>query len=137
LDDFVQVQTILWNRVDRHLREKLNVGLGGVSILQVISEVENCRPVDVTTTMDMTTGGVSQALDRMEQRGWCRRASNPGDRRSSIVVLTPEGARILTESRATIELLLSTTLAATISATDLSDLVRLTAQLRRAFRERA
>jgi hypothetical protein len=36
VDDLVQVETILWNRIDRHLREERDVGLGAVSVLTVI-----------------------------------------------------------------------------------------------------
>jgi DNA-binding MarR family transcriptional regulator len=39
-------------------------------------------------------GGTSKIVDRLEAAGYCARAANPGDRRSSIVTLTPAGKRL-------------------------------------------
>jgi DNA-binding MarR family transcriptional regulator len=132
VDDLVQVETILWNRIDRHLREIDGVGFGAVSVLSVIDATENCRVQDITATMDMTTGGVSQALDRLSGRGWTVRVPNPEDRRSSLVDLTPEGARVLTAARTTIREFLGEVLGGAIAPEDLATYARTTRELRRA-----
>jgi DNA-binding MarR family transcriptional regulator len=40
-------------------------------------------------------GAASKVVDRVEAAGHCVRRPNPGDRRSSLIALTPEGVRVL------------------------------------------
>jgi len=40
---------------------------------------------------------ISRILDRLEKKKWIARESNPSDRRSSLVVLTDEGKRVIDE----------------------------------------
>jgi DNA-binding MarR family transcriptional regulator len=133
VDDLVQVETILWNRIDRHLREERDVGLGAVSVLTVIHATKRCRVQDITATTDMTTGGVSQALDRLGAKGWTVRVPNPDDRRSSLVDLTPEGTRVLTAARRSMRDLLQDVLGDAMSAEELTAYAARTRALRRAL----
>lgn len=133
VDDLVQVETILWNRIDRHLREATGLGFGAISVLTVIDATERCRVQDITATMDMTTGGVSQALDRLNGRGWTVRAPNPEDRRSSLVDLTEEGARILITAQHEVQAFLREELGNLMSPEDLAVYAETTRKLRRAL----
>jgi len=40
---------------------------------------------------------VTRILDRMEKKQWVERRTNPGDRRSSLIYLTGEGERVISE----------------------------------------
>jgi MarR family transcriptional regulator, organic hydroperoxide resistance regulator len=68
--------------------------------MSVIDRLPGCPAAgsDVATELGITTGGVSKLVDRIEARGYCRRLPNPADRRSSLLELTAEGKRVLTEA---------------------------------------
>jgi DNA-binding MarR family transcriptional regulator len=61
----------------------------------VIARRLDCRVDDIASELVITVGGTSKLVDRIEAAGCCRRRANPGDRRSSIVELTPVGRRQL------------------------------------------
>ncbi len=49
----------------------------------------------LTRGLGMSTGGVTPAVDRLEERGLVRRLPHPDDRRSSMLDLTEEGTRMM------------------------------------------
>jgi DNA-binding MarR family transcriptional regulator len=51
-------------------------------------------PSDLATTLMVTTGAMTNVLDRLEQAGLIRRVRNPGDRRSVIVQATDDGVTL-------------------------------------------
>jgi DNA-binding MarR family transcriptional regulator len=134
--EFVQTQTILWNQLDRELRDADQAGMGAMSILEVLATTENCRVQDITAATDMTTGGVSQALDRFEQRGWCVRNPHPHDRRSSIVKLSPEGLQVFEDGSALISSSLKSMLDDALSEEEFAAYATATATIRRALTNR-
>ncbi len=56
-------------------------------------------PSHVADYLGATRGTVSQTLKALERKGLIAASSNPGDRRSLIYDLTPEGARIAERNR--------------------------------------
>jgi len=90
-DDFVRLETELWNTIDARLVEESGVTLGTFNVLLIVSQTANCRVNDLAAALAMTVGGVSQAVDRVEARGLLVRMPNPANRRSSLLELTPEG----------------------------------------------
>jgi DNA-binding MarR family transcriptional regulator len=48
-------------------------------------------PSDLASTLMVTTGAMTNVLDRLEEAGFIRRLRNPGDRRSVIVEATDAG----------------------------------------------
>jgi DNA-binding MarR family transcriptional regulator len=93
-DQLVRFETELWNAVDARLRADCGLPLGWFEALRVVRGQESCRVHDVAARLAITVGGTSKLVDRVEAAGYCRRRSNPDDRRSSIVELTPEGERV-------------------------------------------
>jgi DNA-binding MarR family transcriptional regulator len=93
--ELVRLETDLWDLVDRRLREDHDLPLSWFEPLQVVDRVVNCRVVDIADALSITVGGVSKLVDRIEQAGWCARARNPKDARSSVVTLTASGRRVL------------------------------------------
>ena len=51
-------------------------------------------PSDLSSRLMVTTGAMTNVLDRLEQRGLIRRVRNAADRRSVIVEATEAGARL-------------------------------------------
>lgn len=51
------------------------------------------RPTVVALQLDLTPAAGTQIIDRLERRGFVRRARDPSDRRATVVELTPKGAR--------------------------------------------
>jgi DNA-binding MarR family transcriptional regulator len=52
----------------------------------------NCRRAgELLREAQVTSGAITNRIDRLEQRGWVRRDTDPADRRQVVVSLTPEG----------------------------------------------
>jgi DNA-binding MarR family transcriptional regulator len=48
--------------------------------------------------MELSSGAMTNRLDRLEQSGFVRRLPDPDDRRGILVELTPEGKRVYEEA---------------------------------------
>jgi DNA-binding MarR family transcriptional regulator len=60
--------------------------------------IESCSPGDLSADLELSSGAVTNRLDRLERAGLIRRHPDPGDRRGVKLELTEEGARAWTES---------------------------------------
>jgi len=56
------------------------------------------RPTDLLRESLLTSGAITNRIDRVEQRGLVERHPDPKDRRSSIVQLTPAGLKLADEA---------------------------------------
>lgn len=56
-------------------------------------------PTHLGRVLALTPAGMTQLLDRLEQRELIGRTRNPGDRRATVLVLTPAGRELLRRSR--------------------------------------
>ena len=77
--------------------------LGVLQFLQIMECRKTCRVYDIAHEVDITVGATSKTVDRIEARGWCRRETNPDDRRSSLLVLTDAGRKALAAAVPTLE----------------------------------
>ena len=73
-DDLVRFETVLWNHIDARLRSECGVPLGSFNLLMVIDATPQCRVYDIAAALELTVGGTSQAVDRLEARGHCVRS---------------------------------------------------------------
>lgn len=126
----VRLETELWNDLDGRLRAAHGLPLAWFEPMQVIDARENCRVQDIADALAITVGGTSKLVDRLERSGLCRRRPNPGDRRSSILELTDEGRRALSDATATYEAELEARLTAVLSAERLDKLLAALTELR-------
>jgi len=94
----VRFETELWNAVDARLRAEFDLPLSRFEPSQVIARRPSCRVYDIAEELSITVGGTSKLVDRIETAGYCVRRANPGDRRSSIIELTPAGRRVLAKA---------------------------------------
>ncbi|MEV6635810.1 MarR family winged helix-turn-helix transcriptional regulator [Actinoplanes sp. NPDC051470] len=90
-DDVVRVEIELWDAVDRRLKERFGLPVGRFQVMRVIAGGQGVRVQDIAGTMAVTVGGISKLVDRIEAAGHCVRVAKPGDRRSSLIEITPAG----------------------------------------------
>jgi DNA-binding MarR family transcriptional regulator len=130
--DLVRVETRLYNAVSARLRAEHGLGLGQFEFLEIIDRVPGCRVLDIVGEVAITVGAVSKGVDRLVAAGWCVRTAHPQDRRSSVLRLTPDGARLLADARPTVERELAA-LTATVPPGDLARTAATLAALRAAL----
>jgi MarR family transcriptional regulator, organic hydroperoxide resistance regulator len=102
-DDLVRVEIVLWDAVDRRLRADVGLPLGRVEALRVVATSDPCRVQDVSVALRITVGAASKLTDRLATGGLVERRAHPSDRRSSLLGVTPEGARAHAVASAAIE----------------------------------
>ena len=61
------------------------------------------KPSEIAESVGLTPAGVTDVLDRLEQRRLVRRASHPKDRRAVLVELTRAGERLYGETRSALQ----------------------------------
>jgi DNA-binding MarR family transcriptional regulator len=96
--DFGRVHAQLVSAVDLRLRSEVGLPLALFDSMTVIGHVRDCRVHDLATTLGMTSGGASKLVDRLWALGYCQRLPNTGDRRSSLLDLTPAGRQLLAQA---------------------------------------
>jgi DNA-binding MarR family transcriptional regulator len=92
--DVVRLQIVLWNRVDRRLRDELDLTLGQFETLWFAArapEEAGARTVDLAHELRITAGGVSKLVDRVVGLGLAEREPDAADRRVTRVRVTPDG----------------------------------------------
>ena len=74
----------------------INDGDYGILVaLRRAGEPFSLTPTELARQRMMTSGGMTAAIDRVEQKGLATRVPNPADRRGSLVRLTDEGRRVV------------------------------------------
>ena len=77
------------------LAEKLGIGTIDINAMAFVGEVDGLTPKDLGKTLNITTGSVTAMVDRLEAKGFMVRKPNPGDRRSVLLHLSPEGTEAM------------------------------------------
>jgi DNA-binding MarR family transcriptional regulator len=62
------------------------------------AEVYRSSPGRLARLMELSSGAITNRLDRMEEAGLLRRLADPDDRRGILVELTPDGKRVYEEA---------------------------------------
>jgi DNA-binding MarR family transcriptional regulator len=132
--ELVRLETELWDAVETRLLAEHDLTLPKFEFMRVISRVSACRVHDIAAELSITVGGTSKIVDRVESSGFCIRRANPGDRRSSIIELTPAGKRMLTKATATFDDELQRRLGSALSDRGLAQLIKTFTRLRAAIR---
>lgn len=71
--------------------EPSGLGLSDFAVLEVLLSKGPQKVNDIGRRVDLTSGSITTAVDRLEKRGLVVRELDDGDRRSRIVRLTPAG----------------------------------------------
>ncbi|GAA4386377.1 MarR family winged helix-turn-helix transcriptional regulator [Tsukamurella soli] len=93
--DLVRCETRLYNAVGERLQEEHGLTTAQFEFLRHLRRHPGARVADLAGVFAIGVGAVSKGVDRLERRGWVARQSNPDDRRSSILALTPTGQRLV------------------------------------------
>jgi DNA-binding MarR family transcriptional regulator len=132
--ELVRLEVELWDAVEGRVRAEHGMALGSYEVMTVIVQRPRCRVHDIAAALGITVGGVSKIVDRVEAAGLCERRANPGDRRSSIIELTPAGQRRLAEVTGTVEAELTRRLAAAFHDRSPAEVTGVLTRLRAAVR---
>src|ERR671926_250691 len=94
---FLEVHASIGRRLSRELRAEVDLPDAWFDVLLRIGRTpgQAVRMTDLARMVLFSSGGFTKLADRMEQAGLIRREQCPGDRRSLLAVLTPEGRRVL------------------------------------------
>lgn len=129
-NDLVRLETELWDLVDQRLRREHELPLSWFEPMQVIDRVADCRVADIAETLSITVGGASKLVDRIEHAGWCGRAPNPNDARSSVLTLSRAGRRVLDAAKGAFDDELAARLGAAVSPERLASFASTVRELR-------
>src|SRR6266536_2033853 len=69
-----------------------------LSLLSREGEVYRSSPGRLARTMELSSGAMTNRLDRLEEAGFLRRLPDPDDRRGIMVELTADGKRVYEEA---------------------------------------
>jgi MarR family transcriptional regulator, organic hydroperoxide resistance regulator len=131
-DDIRQVRAQLSAAVSLRLRSELGLPLAWVEMMTAMAKTRNCRVHDLSASLGVSAGAASKLADRLEAAGYCRRIPNPGDRRSSLLQLTPAGRRAFRQASQAMDEELDRLLAARLSVAQLRELAGTLRDLRAA-----
>lgn len=131
--DLVRLETELWDALEDALRAKHELLLSWFEPMQVIARTPNCRVHDIATALSITVGGTSKLVDRLEESAWCERRLNPLDNRSSVIVLTARGRRLLSAAEHTVSDELARLLGSAATPVELAQFAGTMRQLRTAI----
>jgi len=94
---FLQASMQLFQQLDGELQRDAGLPLAYYQILAMLSEAPDCT-LRMGALADRTWSSrsrLSHAIDRLEERGWVRRLTCPGDKRGAYAQLTREGYDVL------------------------------------------
>jgi MarR family 2-MHQ and catechol resistance regulon transcriptional repressor len=109
----------------------LNMGLSDFGVLEALLHKGPLPIKDLGAKVLLTSGSITTAVDRLEQRGLVERGNDANDRRSRIVRLTPVGRQTIRKAFAEHKLAMEQA----ASGLSLQDRVKLIDLLRRLGRE--
>ena len=85
----------LLGELDRRVALTFNMPQAAATALAVIDGAEApLTPTQVGERLLVASATMTATLDLLEHRGWIHRAPNPGDRRSVLIEITPDGRAI-------------------------------------------
>jgi DNA-binding MarR family transcriptional regulator len=130
--ELVRLEIELWEAVDARLLADHGLTLGRFLPMQVLARRPGCRVQDIAEELAITVGGASKVVDRIAAAGHCVRRPNPGDRRSSLIELTPAGERVLAAATASYTGELDRRLGGALGRAEVRDLTATLSRLRKA-----
>jgi MarR family 2-MHQ and catechol resistance regulon transcriptional repressor len=70
---------------------QFDIGLSDFAILEALLHKGPLLVNEIGRRIELTSGSITSAVDRLEARGLVQRVADPGDRRARVVHLTAEG----------------------------------------------
>ena len=105
LSDLVRLEIVLWERINDRLHKEHNLSLAYFEVLNFIDQTStrSLRVGDLARLLQVTVGGTSKLVDRIERDGLIQRENDPGNRRASLIVLTEAGGNAVIAASKTYE----------------------------------
>ena len=116
LPEVLQFMRLLWAIVHAlQMRSKEMSKVFGVTgpqrlVLRVVGLFPGVSPGALAEILHLHPSTLTGVLQRLVGQGLLRRSTDPGDRRRSVLVLTPKGVRVNTSRRGTVERAVQATL---------------------------
>ena len=79
----------------------LDMCISDFGVLEVLLHKGSQSVSEIGRRVELTSGSITTAIDRLEQRGLVARAAHASDRRARVVDLTPDGKALITQVFAT------------------------------------
>ena len=133
-DDLVRAEIAVYNQVDERIKAAHGVTVGTVNVLRLIERTDNARVDDLVRALELRVGTASKIVDRYVEAGWLQRVPNPGDRRSSWLVLTDAGRELLATGVPTFEASVTEIVSGVLTTAETAQLHGLLAKLRAGLR---
>ena len=106
----VHLWLILWKcycslreHADRHI-QSLGIGFSDFAVLEVLLHKGPTPVNEIGGRVNLTSGSITTAVDRLESKALVERRNDPGDRRTRVVHLTPAGRKLISSAFADHEL---------------------------------
>ena len=135
-DHLVRAETRLYNAVGERLKAEHGIVASQYEFLRYLERHPRSRVADLAVNFAVGIGATSKGIDRLEARGWVRRAPNPEDRRSSLVELTPSGRELAEAAGATYRAELDALIGSALDEDQAAAVVPVLAALRGVLEER-
>jgi len=81
------------------IAREAGLSLDGYLVLHEAVAAGGIRPTVLGRLLGRSSGSLTPVLDRLAELDLAHRVTNPKDRRSSLVVATPAGTKIVTDAR--------------------------------------
>jgi MarR family 2-MHQ and catechol resistance regulon transcriptional repressor len=98
----IHLWLILWRAfravsayAEQDITRSLGMCLSDFGILEILLHKGPLPVNEIGQIVQLTSGSITTAVDRLEQRGLVDRQSSPDDRRARIVHLTPQGEELI------------------------------------------
>ncbi|MFH8338159.1 MarR family winged helix-turn-helix transcriptional regulator [Streptomyces sp. AM6-12] len=134
--DLVRCETRLYNALNDRLRARHAIVTSQFEALRFLRDHEGARVADLAAEFAIGVGATSKSVDRLEKQGWVVRTPNPADRRSSLLALTGEGARLVAAAEETVGATLAELLGDVIDASSAAAVAVALSRLRSALERR-
>jgi MarR family 2-MHQ and catechol resistance regulon transcriptional repressor len=122
-------------RVARRSMSEAGLGFSDFTLLEVLLHVGALTPSALAEKLNLTSGSITAAIDRLEMRGFVARVTNPADQRSRIIELTDEGRALIEPAYAKHATDIEALLGRALTAEQRSELFDLLGAVRRTARE--
>jgi DNA-binding MarR family transcriptional regulator len=99
----LRIHSTVFRELDHRLLAEHGFGIDAYGVMITLVNAPSHRlPIgDLGLQRNLTPSGISRSVDRLAKTGLLMRESNPDDRRSLLVSLTPEGLARLREAQTT------------------------------------
>jgi DNA-binding MarR family transcriptional regulator len=85
---------------ERHVGQPFGLRKAEFSLLMLLLANGATASKRLAGTLRLSAPNLTMLIDRMQEKKWLRRERNPADRRSQLIVLTPEGQALARRAQA-------------------------------------